>query len=216
MSALNLDVVIDVVCPWCFLGKRRLDAAIALLDETAVEVHYRPFQLDPTIPPEGMDRRSYLLQKFGDPGRVAEMHARLEAAGAESGLAFAFDLIEVSPNTLNAHRLMHWADEEDLGEAAAERLFQLYFQEGADIGNADVLVRAAEDIGLDPAFVRRNLDDGTDVETVKAAIEYAQRIGVTGVPLTIIAGRYAISGAQPAAALADAIRQVQAELAEKG
>lgn len=206
----------DTICPWCFIGKRRLDAALQLLDATDVEVRYRPFQLDPTIPAEGIDRRDYLLGKFGDPGRVAEVHARVEAAGADSGVTFAFERIERSPNTIDAHRLVHWAQEDGLGEEAVERLFQLYFQEGADIGDRTVLVRTAEEIGLDPDFVSRNFDDDTDVETVRDAIAYAGRIGITGVPCTIIAQRYAISGAQPPEVMADAIRQVQAEMAAKG
>ncbi|WP_181703616.1 DsbA family oxidoreductase [Chthonobacter albigriseus] len=212
-TPLTLDVVIDVVCPWCYLGKRRLDAALETLPDFETSVRYRPFQLDPTIPPEGKERRAYMIEKFGDPGRVAEAHARLEEAAAGSGIAFAFERIEVSPNTLDAHRLIHWAQEDDLGDEMVDRLFALYFEEGADIGDREVLIKAAEDVGLDPDFIGRNLDDGTDREAIQQAIAYAGQLGITGVPCTIIAGKYAISGAQPSAVMADAIRQVSDELA---
>ncbi|WP_181705630.1 DsbA family oxidoreductase [Chthonobacter rhizosphaerae] len=212
-QAVSLDVVIDVVCPWCFIGKRRLDQAIDLLeDDLDISVTYRPFQLDASLPPEGIPRRKYMLDKFGDPGRVAEVHARIEAVGTELGIPFAFERIETAPNTIDAHRIVRWAQAEGLGDEAVERLFSLYFLEGADLTSRDVLVAAAVEIGLDRDEVDVKFDEGTDVESIRAEIAYASSLGITGVPCTIIAGRYAVSGAQTPDVLSDAIRQVMAEI----
>lgn len=206
--SVTIDVVIDVVCPWCFVGKRRLDAALAELQDLDVGVRYRPFQLDPTLPEGGKDRTEYMKAKFGDLRRVDEVHKRLVDMGQDLDIAFAFDLIERAPNTLDAHRLIRWAQAEGLGDQAVEHLFKLYFEEGADIGDRAVLAAAAEAIGLDGSEVQDRLDAGTDVDDVRREIDEAQRIGVTGVPFTILAGQYAISGAQPTEVFAGAIRQV--------
>lgn len=205
---VSIDVVIDVVCPWCFVGKRRLDAALTELSDLDVAVRYRPFQLDPTLPEGGKDRTEYMKAKFGDLRRVDEIHKRLVDMGQDLDIAFAFDLIERAPNTLDAHRLIRWAQAEGLGESAVDHLFKLYFEEGADIGDRSVLAAAAEAIGLDGSEIRDRLDAGTDLDDVRREIDEAQRIGVTGVPFTILAGQYAISGAQPTEVFAGAIRQV--------
>lgn len=206
--SVTIDVVIDVVCPWCFVGKRRLDAALAELQDLDVAVRYRPFQLDPTLPEGGKDRTEYMKAKFGDLRRVDEIHKRLVDMGQDLDIAFAFDLIERAPNTLDAHRLIRWAQAEGLGDQAVEHLFKLYFEDGADIGDRAVLAAAAEAIGLDGSEVQDRLDAGTDLDDVRREIDEAQRIGVTGVPFTILAGQYAISGAQPTEVFAGAIRQV--------
>ena len=213
---LHLDVVIDVVCPWCFVGKRRLDAAIESLPDIDFTVRYRPFQLDATIPAGGKSREAYLNDKFRDPARVAAMHRQIESVGADLDIPFAFADIEVSPNTLDAHRLVHWATLEGKGDSAVERLFSLYFVEGEDIGQAEVLKRAAADIGMDPEAVATKLANGTDREAVEEEIAFASRLGITGVPCTIVASKFAISGAQPADVMADALRQIAAETSAAG
>ncbi len=205
---VTVDVIVDVVCPWCFVGKRRLDAALADLGDLDVTVRYRPFQLDPTLPADGKDRTEYMKAKFGDLRRLDEVHHRLVDMGQDLDIAFAFDRIERAPNTLDAHRLIHWAAAEGLGEQAVDHLFKLYFEDGEDIGDRTVLANAAEAIGLDGSEIRDRLDADTDVEAVKAEIEEAGRIGVTGVPFYILAGKYAISGAQPTEVFTGAIRQV--------
>jgi len=205
---VTLDVVVDVVCPWCFLGKRRLDAALAGLPDVAATVRYRPFQLDPDLPAEGVERQAYMKAKFGDLGRVDEIHRRLVDMGADVGIAFAFDRIERTPNTLDAHRLIRWAAAEGKGEEMVERLFALYFEEGEDIGDTDVLAAAAEAVGLDGAEIRDRLDAGEDRDAVAAEVAEATRIGVTGVPFTILAGKYGLSGAQSTEVFADAISRV--------
>jgi predicted DsbA family dithiol-disulfide isomerase len=210
---IEIDVVSDVVCPWCFIGKKRLDEARALAPDLDVVVRFRPYQLDATIPPEGISRKDYLERKFG-PERAAQMHQRLEAAGADAGVAFAFDKILRSPNTLNAHRVIRWAGESaDAGaqEAVKTRLLELYFLEGADVGDPDVLARAAADCGMDGDEVRRRLATDEDVDAVGADVETARRIGVNGVPFFIIDGKYGLSGAQPAETLIAAMRQALSE-----
>ena len=208
---LQVDVVIDVVCPWCFLGKRRLDKARELVPDLDLQVRYRPFQLDPTLPPEGKDRTRYMLDKFRDQARIDAAHKTLEGLGAEVGIDFAFDRITVTPNTLDAHRLMHWAGKAGKGDAAAERLFALYFTEGADFTRPETLIKAAAEIGLDANDVAAKLAGGTDREAVQAEIDFASRVGITGVPCYVVAGKYAISGAQSPEVLADAFRQIAGE-----
>lgn len=211
-TKLHLDVIVDVVCPWCFLGKRRLDAAIADLDDLDIEVRYRPFQLDPTIPTEGIDREEYIIGKFGSADALDEAHARLFSLGADVGITYAFDLIEKSPNTLDAHRLVRWAAAEGLADPMLERLFSLFFEEGADLTNAETLVAAAEEVGLDGDEVTMKLEDGADLDAVKADIAHAGRMGITGVPTVVVENKFAISGAQTSDVLVDALRRIAAEL----
>ncbi len=211
-TKLHLDVIVDVVCPWCFLGKRRLDAAIADLDDLDIEVRYRPFQLDPTIPQDGIEREEYVIGKFGSADALDEAHARLFSLGADVGITYAFDLIEKTPNTLDAHRLVRWAAAEGLGDPMLERLFSLFFEEGADLTNAETLVAAAEEVGLDEDEVTMKLEDGVDLDAVKADIAHAGRIGITGVPTVIVENKFAISGAQTSEVLVDALRRIAAEV----
>ena len=211
-TKLHLDVIVDVVCPWCFLGKRRLDTAIAELDDLDIEVRYRPFQLDPTIPQEGIEREEYVIGKFGSADALDEAHARLFSLGADVGITYAFDLIEKSPNTLDAHRLVRWAAAEGLGDPMLERLFSLFFEEGADLTKAETLIAAAEEVGLDEDEVAMRLEDGVDLDAVKADIAHAGRIGITGVPTIIVENKFAISGAQTPEVLIDALRRIASEL----
>jgi predicted DsbA family dithiol-disulfide isomerase len=209
---ITVDVVSDAVCPWCFIGQKRLDKAIGELPEIDVGVRWRPFQLDPTIPPEGHDRKSYMLAKFGDEERIVEIHKRIGEAGKEEGIAFDFGAIAVSPNTIDAHRLIRWAaaNGPQTQNRVARRLFQLYFEEGADIGDRTVLAEAAAACGMDRAVVETLLASNADEAEVRQEIDTAGQMGIRGVPCFLIEGRYALMGAQPADALADAIRQVAA------
>ena len=208
-DSITIDVVSDVVCPWCFIGQKRLDKAIAA---SGVEVHvnWRPFQLDPTIPPEGKDRHEYMLGKFGSEERIREIHARIEPLGAAEGIDFAFDAIKVAPNTLNAHRVIRWAGAagEDAQNKLVRRLFQLNFEEGKNLGDPSVLIEAAREAGMDASVVETLLPTDADVEAVRGEIATASRMGVTGVPCFLLEGKYAVMGAQDADTLADAIRQV--------
>jgi predicted DsbA family dithiol-disulfide isomerase len=211
MSNLIIDVVSDAVCPWCFVGKRRLEAALARDGESEVSVRWRPYQLDPTIPAEGLDRSAYMRAKFRDDARLADVHARLTAIGEEVGIAFDFAAIQRSPNTLDAHRLIRWAAEAGKQDAVVERLFSDYFERGRDIGDPEVLVAAARDCGMDGDLVRSLLAGTGDVAEVRAEIEHAQQVGVSGVPFFIFASKLAVSGAQGADVLARAIQQAREE-----
>lgn len=210
-----IDVVSDVICPWCFLGKRRLDAALARLDGLDVFVRWRPFMLDPTIPPEGLDRQSYLLAKFG-PEKLETIHDPLIAAAEELGVPFDFDAVTRTPNTLDAHRLIRWSHTVDRQHETAERLFMAYWSEGQDVSDREVLARCADDVGINAGQIRELLDSGQDVEETRAEIQHATNIGVTGVPTFILAQSYALVGAQSPEVLADAIGRVAEEMAAEG
>lgn len=214
--SLTVDVVSDVVCPWCYLGRARLLKAMEAVPETPVEIHWRPFQLDPTLPAGGRDRKTYLADKFGDGGRIGEAHAQLAALGRDAGIAFDFDAIAVSPNTLDAHRVIRWAA--GAGDAAQDRLvgrlFSLYFEQGENIGDRRVLIDAAHHAGMDKALVETLLAAGADRAEVEQEIATARRMGINGVPCFLIEGRYAVMGAQEASVLADAIARIAAAKAE--
>jgi len=203
---VSIDIVSDVICPWCFIGKRRLEKALAALPQVQASVRWRPYLLDATIPEGGLDRQTYLTRKFGQ--RAKEIYSRILAAGAEEGIAFAFEKIRKTPNTIDAHRLLYWADEESVQNEVAERLFQLYFLEGEDIGNRDVLAKAAADCGMMEQSVRERLDRQETRQTVLREVAEANEAGIDGVPCFIINHGAYLPGAQPAHVLAEAIRQI--------
>ncbi|MDQ2633934.1 MAG: DsbA family oxidoreductase [Pseudomonadota bacterium] len=211
-QTLTIDVVSDVVCPWCYLGQKRLDNAIEAAPGVDVAVTWRPFQLDPTIPPEGMDRKAYMSAKFGDEARLRDAHARLESLGVAEGIDFAFDAITVSPNTLDAHRVIRWAgaSSPDAQNELVRELFKAYFERGENIGDHAVLARAALNAGMDPAVVEAMLAGDADRDAVAEEAATASRMGVTGVPCFLFEGKYAVMGAQEVSTLADAIRQIAA------
>ena len=206
-APLALDVVSDVVCPWCYIGKRRLEKAVAAA-EVAVAVRWRPYQLDPTIQAGGKPRREYLQQKFGSAERIRQIHENISAVGAAEGISFAFDRIEMSPNTLDAHRLVRWAEAEGVQDEIVEALFQAYFTESRDIGDREVLADIATMAGMDRGETAARLGSDEDRDNVRREVEDAQRLGVTGVPTFILAGRYGLVGAQPAEEIARALKQI--------
>ncbi len=210
-NPLTIDVISDVVCPWCYLGEKRL--AQALLDEPGpVVVRWRPYQLDPTIPEGGLDRMEYMEKKFGRDGRLGAIHDRLVALGREAGVSFAFDKIARAPNTLDAHRLIRWSASAGVQGAVVDRLFRAYFVEGRDVGDRGVLLDIAAECGLDAGLVANLLEGGADVEAVRNSIAEAQAIGVTGVPFFIFAGRLGVPGAQDVEALKRAMAQARAAM----
>jgi predicted DsbA family dithiol-disulfide isomerase len=205
---LIVDVVSDVMCPWCYIGKRRLTRALVMAGpELETEIRWRPFQLDATIPPEGMDRQEYLDRKFGRE-RAQENYKRIHEVGELEGIPFAFDQIAKSPNTLNAHRLIRWAKTGDQQDEVVERLFELFFIEGEDIGQHSVLLDVAREACMDVDLVAEVIATDADKEQVQKEIALAQQMGVQGVPTFVIASQYMIPGAQPAEVLADALVQI--------
>lgn len=205
---VRIDVISDVVCPWCFIGKRRLEKAIAMKPDIPVEVRWRPYFLNDWVPREGMSRVDYLTTKFGSPERYAANAPRIAAAAAEEGLTYAMDKITRQPNTIDCQRLIRWAN--GIGKAAdmKQRLMDLYFTEGGDLTNTAVLVQAAADIGLDPEDIRAALASDQDIAEITREVEEAKQAGIDGVPCFIFAGKYAVSGAQSAEYLASAIEQI--------
>lgn len=206
---INIDVVSDVVCPWCFLGRKRLEAALTLLPDVETEIRWRPFQLDPTLPSQGKDRQTYMREKFGNSSKIDDVHRQLTELGEENDIVFDFESITRAPNTLDAHRLIHWGSQAgpDTQDKLVGLLFSLYFEQAQDIGDHEVLVDAAASVGMDGAVVARLLQSDADKATIREEIDTASRIGVQGVPCFIIDQKYAVMGAQTASVLADAIRQ---------
>jgi predicted DsbA family dithiol-disulfide isomerase len=212
-APLSIDVVSDVVCPWCYIGKRFLEKAIALKPEIPVEVRFRPYFLNPWVPREGISREQYLITKFGSVERYNANSQRIVDAAAYAGLDYARDKIKRQPNTLDCHRLIRWAG--DNAAAMKQRLMELYFSEGGDLSSRDVLVQAAVDCGLDGDDVRRRLGTDEDVAEVEAEANSAKEAGIDGVPCFILGGLLAVSGAQPPEYLAQAIDRAAEEMARR-
>jgi predicted DsbA family dithiol-disulfide isomerase len=218
---LTIDIISDVVCPWCYVGKRRLEAALERRpssDAAPIRVRWLAFQLNPDIPPSGVDRRSYLEQKFGGPARAKQIYARIKAAGEEVGIAFDFDRIVRQPNTVNAHRLIAWAQDVSLdqSDALVEELFRAYFVEGADIGDIDTLARLAGNAGFDATAARAWLASDAGRAAIHAEEQHARALGVTGVPFFVFNERLAVSGAQPPEVLLAAMEQASMPELESG
>jgi predicted DsbA family dithiol-disulfide isomerase len=205
---VRIDVISDVVCPWCFIGKRRLEKALALNPQIPVEVHWRPYFLNDWIPREGISREQYLTTKFGSPERYKGIAQRVSAAANAEGLIYAMDKISRQPNTLDAHRLIRWAD--GIGKAAEmkQTLMNLYFTEGADLTDHSVLVKAAAAVGLDADTIRKDLTSDKDVADVEREAISAKEAGIEGVPCFVFGGKFAVSGAQAPEYLAEAIARV--------
>ncbi|MBV8976319.1 MAG: DsbA family oxidoreductase [Alphaproteobacteria bacterium] len=212
---MQIDVVSDTVCPWCFIGKRRLARALELRPEIEFDVRWRPFRLDPTVPREGVDRAQYMRAKFGGGPKVQAMAEAIRAQGAAEGIAFDFARIERRPDTLDSHRLIRWAAAQGLQDTIVERLFAAYFEEGRDIGDPAVLEFLAADAGMDSIQVAELLADDTDRAAVEREAKLASEMGITGVPTFIFANKFVLSGAREPEVLAQVIdKAVEAETEE--
>ena len=209
LHAMKIDVISDVVCPWCFIGRRRLGTALSLLAEREPTLHPRvswhPFQLNPDLPREGMDRQAYLAAKFGGRERAGQIYDRVRAAGKSVGIDFAFDRIERQPNTLDAHRLISWAQARGRAEDVVERLFRAYFLEGRFIGERTVLASIAGEAGLDSIAAGTMLAAEEGAGKITAMDQRVRELGVSGVPFFIFDDRVAVSGAQEPETLVTAI-----------
>jgi predicted DsbA family dithiol-disulfide isomerase len=208
---MQIDVISDTVCPWCYIGKRRLERALRLHPHITFDVRWRPFQLDPTTPADGVDRRAYIERKFGSSDKIKPIHAALLQAGEDEGIAFAFEQITRTPNTINSHRLIRWSHSMGVQDAVVELLFRRYFVEGADIGQIKVLAAIAEESGMDGELVEELLASDADRELVEREDSLARKIGINGVPTFLIGGKVLVSGAQDAEALARVIDRVATE-----
>ena len=191
---LTIDVISDVICPWCFIGKRRLEKA---LDGRPATVRWHPFQLNPDMPREGIERKAYRIRKFGSWERSQELDAQVAAAGRGEGLAFNFDRQARTPNTLDAHRVIWLAGERGVQDAVVEALFLAYFTDGRDLSDRATLAEVAAGAGLDRAEVDELLAGDKGLDVVRAGEEQARRLGVSGVPFFVVNGKVALSGAQP-------------------
>jgi predicted DsbA family dithiol-disulfide isomerase len=206
-----IEVVSDVICPWCFIGKRRLEKALALAGRQDAQVHWKAFELNPQAPKEGMDRQAYRARKFGSAAYAKELEARVIEAGAEEGIEFRFDRIERVPNTLDAHRLIWLAGSEGGQDAIVENLFRAYFVDGQDVGNGDVLKKIAVASGLDAAKVDELLNTDLGTRQVLDEEREARAHGVNGVPSFFLGGVPVMSGAQKPEVLATAFGQCSLE-----
>lgn len=205
---VRIDVVSDVVCPWCFIGKHRLEAALKLKPDIAVDVHYHPYFLNDWIPREGISREEYLTTKFGSIDRYKDIAQRVGAAAAAEGLVYDSSKMKRQPNTTDCHRLIHWAEAIGKAPEMKQKLMDLYFTEGGDLTQTGTLVQAAAAVGLDAETVRADLASDKDVDVVGAQAQQAKEAGIEGVPCFIFGGRFAVSGAQAPEYLAEAIERV--------
>ena len=206
-AAVHIDVVSDVVCPWCFIGKRRLEQAIALTPDVEVSINWRPYFLNPWIPREGIDRQTYLETKFGSVERYAVIAERVAAAAATEGLVYASAKISRQPNTLDCHRLILWSRSATDPARMKQRLMDLYFTEGADLTDPKVLIQAAVDCGMDGDLVRRLLASDAEVDRIEGEANAAKEAGIDGVPCFIFGGSAIVTGAQSPEYLASAIER---------
>jgi predicted DsbA family dithiol-disulfide isomerase len=211
---IRLDIFSDPICPWCYIGKTFLDRALESRADHPFAVAWHPFQLNPGMPPEGMDRRAYLEQKFGGKAGAVEVYGRIEQAALDAGLEIDFAAMQRSPNTMNAHRLIHWAGLEERQNAVVNALFRAYFREGRDIGDTGVLVDIADKAGMEAAMVERLLGTDADYDDLAARDADARQKGVTGVPTFLIAQQYVLSGAQPVALWGQVMDELIAKTAQ--
>ncbi|HTI79233.1 MAG TPA: DsbA family oxidoreductase [Acetobacteraceae bacterium] len=208
-AGLRIDIVSDAICPWCYIGKRQLERALATLADEGLHfsVHWNPFQLNPDMPREGRDRASYRMMKFGSADRVREMDARVTGAAANVGLDFRLDQIARTPNTLDAHRVIWLAGREDRQDAVMTAIFAAYFTQGRDIGDHSVLADCASEAGMDRASVAEFLAGDVAAKEMLAADRAAREAGVNGVPSFFLDGYSLYSGAMPAETMAEALRK---------
>ncbi len=193
---VKLDIISDPICPWCLIGKAQLERALEARPDHPFIIEWHPFQLNPDMPAEGADRRTYLEQKFGGKERAVQVYAKIAAHAQEAGIEINFEGIQRTPNTLDAHRLIHWAGIEGAQDRIVSSLMRAYFQEGRDIGDRDVLADIADSAGLDAAVIGKLLDSPADRDDIIARDTAARDMGISAVPTFIVAGKHAVPGAQ--------------------
>jgi predicted DsbA family dithiol-disulfide isomerase len=196
-DTIKLDIMSDPICPWCYIGKAHLDRALASEPDHPFLIEWHPFQLNPDMPAEGMDRRAYLEGKFGGKEAAVKAYAPVVENAQKAGLTINFEAMKRTPNTLDAHRLIHWAGIEGRQTAAVSSLFKAYFVDARDIGNAEILADIADGIGLDASVISRLLASDSDVQNIRDRDAHSRKMGINSVPTFIIGGKHAVPGAQP-------------------
>ena len=208
---LKLDVISDPICPWCYIGKTHLDRALAMRPDHGFVIEWHPFQLNPTMPPEGMDRRAYLETKFGGPEGAARAYAPVVSTAQKAGLSINFDGIKTTPNTIDAHRLIHWGGVARCQTAIVDHLFDAYFVKGQNIGDHAVLTDIAEACGMDRTEVAARLDSDHDLTATRARDSQIRKMGVSSVPTFVVLNQHVVSGAQPPETWVSIIDQIAAQ-----
>ncbi len=208
---IKLDILSDPICPWCYIGKARLEKALEAEPDHPFAIEWHPFQLNPDMPAQGMDRREYLETKFGGRENALRVYGEIDKHAREEGLDIDFAAIQRTPNTINAHRLIHWAGIEGKQNAIVDALFKAYFREGRDTGNSEVLCDLADSAGLDAAVIGKLLASDADIDSIRQRDTHSREMGVNSVPTFIIANQHAVPGAQPA----DLWRKVIGELRDQ-
>ncbi len=218
MTTVKLDILSDPICPWCYIGKTHLDKALAEVPDHPFVIEWHPFQLNPDMPREGMDRREYLERKFGGKDGAVKAYAPVVEHAEKAGLTINFEAMLRTPNTLDAHRLIHWAGIEGKQTEAVDALFQAYFVDAKDIGDPAVLTDIAREAGLDADATARLLDGDSDVDTIRDRDAHSRQMGVSSVPTFIVANQHAVPGAQPPElwkqVIEDLLQQLKAAEAE--
>ncbi len=208
-----VDIVSDTICPWCYIGKRRFERALALSGSNDIAISWRPFQLNPDMPAEGMTRDDYVRAKFGGGDRPRQIYQAIAESGREAGIEFQFSRIRRTPNTVLSHRLVYWSAKNERQDEMVGELFKAYFEDGLDIGDLDVLVQCAARAGLDAELARRYLQSDEGRQEVVASDVYARRLGINGVPCFIVNRKYAVSGAQPPSAFVEVFNLAERDAA---
>ncbi|WP_296426401.1 DsbA family oxidoreductase [Yoonia sp.] len=213
---VKLDIISDPICPWCYIGKTNLDKALAAVPDHPFTVEWHPFQLNPDMPAGGMDRRAYLEGKFGGKDAAVKAYAPVVAQAQSTGATINFDAMKTTPNTIDAHRLIHWAGIEKRQSYVVDLLFKAYFVEGRDIGAHEVLADIADTAEMDAAMVTRLLESDSDIADIRARDQHSREMGVNSVPTFIVAQQHAVPGAQPPEVWAQVIKDIMEQIKAAG
>ena len=210
---IYVDIVSDTICPWCYIGKRRFERALDLSGRNDIAISWRPFQLNPDMPPEGMTRDDYVRAKFGGGDRPRQIYQAIAESGREAGIEFQFSKIKRTPNTVLSHRLVYWSAKQERQDEIVAELFRAYFEDGLDVGDLEILVECARRAGLDRELARQFLLSEEGRQEVVASDVYARRLGINGVPCFIVNRKYAVSGAQPPSAFVEVFNLAERDAA---
>jgi predicted DsbA family dithiol-disulfide isomerase len=210
---IYVDIVSDTICPWCYIGKRRFERALDLSGRNDIAISWRPFQLNPDMPPEGMTRDDYVRAKFGGGDRPRQIYQAIAESGREAGIEFQFSKIKRTPNTVLSHRMVHWSAKQERQDEVVAELFKAYFEDGLDLGDLEILVECARRAGLDRELARKFLLSEEGRQEVVASDVYARRLGINGVPCFIVNRKYAVSGAQPPSAFVEVFNLAERDAA---